>query len=91
MYDRGHPYHALDVNGKLIKQVNAKDGLYPTDTRNLGKEIPIGKGKEDFPSLFKKPKSNGYTGPVIIEREGAEGAQWNKEVIEAKKFLEKLL
>lgn len=91
MYDRGHPYHALDVYGKFIKLVNAKDGLYPTDPRNLGKEVPIGEGKVDFPSLFKKLKANGYTGPVIIEREGAEGTQWNKEVIEAKKFLQELL
>lgn len=91
MYDRGHPYHALDVYGKFVKLVNAKDGLYPTDARNLGKEVPIGEGKVDFPSLFKKLKANGYTGPVIIEREGAEGTQWNKEVVVAKQFLQKLL
>jgi sugar phosphate isomerase/epimerase len=91
MYDRGHPYYSLDVYGKYIKLVNAKDGLYPTDPRNLGKEVPIGEGKVDFPSLFKKLKANGYKGPIIIEREGAEGTQWNKEVVQARKFLENFL
>jgi sugar phosphate isomerase/epimerase len=91
MYDRGHPYYSLDVYGKYIKLVNAKDGLYPTDARNLGKEVPIGEGKVDFPSLFKKLKANGYKGPIIIEREGAEGTQWNKEVVQARKFLENFL
>lgn len=91
MYDRGHPYHALDVYGKFIKLVNAKDGLYPKDPHNLGREAPIGAGKVDFRSLFKKLKANGYTGPVIIKREGIEGTQLNKELIEAKKFLGKLL
>jgi sugar phosphate isomerase/epimerase len=91
MYDRGHPYNALDVYGKYIRLVNAKDGLYPTDPRNLGKEVPIGEGKVNFSSLFRKLKANGYSGSIIIEREGAEGAQWNKEVIEAKRFLQKLL
>jgi sugar phosphate isomerase/epimerase len=91
MYDRGHPYYSLDVYGKYIKLVNAKDGLYPTDSRNLGKEVPIGEGKVGFPSLFKKLKAFGYKGPIIIEREGAQGLQWNREVVQARKFLENLL
>jgi sugar phosphate isomerase/epimerase len=91
MYDRGHPYNSIDVYGKYIKLVNAKDGLYPTDPRNLGKEVPIGEGKVNFASLFQKLRANKYLGPIIIEREGAEGAQWNKEVIEARQFLQKLL
>jgi len=91
MYDRGHPTNSLDVYGKYIKLVNGKDGLYPTDTRNLGKEVQLGQGKVDFPSFIKRLKDIGYKGPVIIEREASNGAQWEKDVLQSKKFLQDLL
>jgi|WetSurMetagenome_2_1015567.scaffolds.fasta_scaffold114115_1 L-ribulose-5-phosphate 3-epimerase len=91
MYDRGHPTNSLDVYGKYIKLVNAKDGLYPTDPRNLGKEVQIGQGKVDFPTFIKKLKGIGYKGPVIIERERGTGEVWDKDVLQAQAFLRVLL
>lgn len=92
LYDRGHPYYALEVYGKWVKLVNAKDGLYPTDPRNLGKEVQIGQGKVDFPSFIRKLKEMDYTGPVIIEREGARNIdQWEKDVSQSKELLKNLL
>ena len=91
MYDRGHPYNALDVYGKYIKLVNAKDGLYPTDPRNLGKEVQIGQGKVDFPSFIKKLKSIGYIGPIIIEHESSKSAEWDNDVRQSREFLEVLI
>lgn len=88
MYDRGHPIHSLDVYGKYVKLVNAKDGIYPTGPRELGKEVMIGQGKVDFPLLLTSLKKIGYDGPLIIEREAAEGREWDKDVKDAKKFLE---
>lgn len=91
MYDRGHPTHALDVYGKYIKLVNAKDGLYPTDPRNLGREVQIGQGRVDFPVFLKKLKESGYTGPKIIEREGSDGKQWETDVCQSRDYLQTLL
>jgi len=91
MYDRGHPFHALDVYGKYVKIVSCKDGVYPVDPRNLGREVQIGQGKVDFPSLIRKLKGTGYKGPVIIEREGAAEGQWEKDVCQSREFLEKLI
>jgi L-ribulose-5-phosphate 3-epimerase len=91
MYDRGHPTNSLDVYGKYIKIVQAKDGLYPVDSRNLGKEVPLGQGKVNFPSFIKKLKSIGYEGSVIIERESSSGGQWEKDVSQSKDFLQVLL
>lgn len=91
MYDRGHPYHSLDIYGKYIMLVNAKDGLYPSDPRNLGKEVQIGYGKVDFPSFISKLKDIGYKGPVIIEREGSKGDAWEKDVRQSREFLRILL
>jgi L-ribulose-5-phosphate 3-epimerase len=90
MYDRGHPVYALEVYGKHLKAVNAKDGLYPTDPRNLGREVPIGKGMVDFPRFIARLKQMSFAGPILIERE-ISGPQLINDVKEAKVFLEKLL
>lgn len=91
MYDRGHPVHAVDVYGDLIKLVNAKDGLYPTGTRELGKEVQVGQGEVNFPLLMKKLKASGYSGEVIIEREATSGLQWEKDVLQSKAYLAELI
>lgn len=92
MYDRGHPYYALDIYGKYVKLVNAKDGVYPTSTRQLGEETQIGHGQVHFPSYIRKLKDIGYQGPVIIEREGAGSAEeWGKDVSQSSRFIQILL
>ena len=89
MYDKGHPIYALDVYGNYLKTVNAKDGLYPTNTRELGKEVQIGKGSVDFPRFIKKLKAQNFAGSILIERETS-GAAWENDVQESQQYLEKL-
>ena len=50
----------VDILGPYIQGVHAKDGLYPTDPRQLGKEVPIGQGKVNFPVLIARLKQIGY-------------------------------
>ena len=69
LYDKGEPVGALDVIGKYVRGLHAKDGLYPTDPKNLGQEVAIGKGKVDFPEVIRKLHKLEYTGPITIERE----------------------
>jgi L-ribulose-5-phosphate 3-epimerase len=69
MYGTGHPADALEVYGKYVRTVNPKDALWPTDPIELGREVPIGEGKVDFPRVFKKLRELNYRGPLIIERE----------------------
>ena len=90
MYDKGHPIYALDVYGEHLKTVNAKDGLYPSSIRQLGKEVPIGYGRVDFPRFIRKLKEMSYSGPVIIERETS-GPQQIADIKASKVYLEKLL
>jgi L-ribulose-5-phosphate 3-epimerase len=90
LYGMGNPVDALDVIGKLVRGMHAKDGFFPTDPRRLGKEVPIGQGKVDFPLLFKKLKALGYKGPVTIEREVSgpkQIADIRKEIV----YLQKLI
>jgi len=69
LYGKANPVDALDVIGKYVRGVHAKDGLYPTNGRELGKETPLGEGKVNYPVLVPKLKSLGFTGALTIERE----------------------
>ena len=48
LYGKANPVDALDILGPLVEGVHAKDGLYPTGPRELGREVPIGQGKVNF-------------------------------------------
>jgi len=90
LYGKGNPLDALDVVGHLVRGTHAKDGLFPTNPRELGEEVPIGKGKANFPLLIPRLKALGYTGPLTIERE-ISGPQQFEDIKMEKDYLEKLV
>jgi sugar phosphate isomerase/epimerase len=90
LYGNGNPVDALDVIGKLVRGVHAKDGFFPTDPKELGKEVPIGQGKVDFPKLIQRLKELGYTGAITIERE-ISGPKQAEDIKRSKAYLEKLV
>ena len=69
MYGKANPVDALDVFGRYVCGVHAKDGEYPTNGRQLGVEKPLGEGRVNFPVLVPRLKALGYTGALTIERE----------------------
>jgi len=70
MYGKANPVDALDVFGQYVRGVHAKDGVYPTTGRALGKEVPLGEGKVDFPTLIGRLKTEfNFAGHLTIERE----------------------
>lgn len=90
MYGKANPTDALDVFGEYVCDVHAKDGAYPTDGKNLGKEHPLGEGRVNFPLLVEKLKSLDYDGTLIIERE-ISGEKQIADIELAKKVLEELI
>lgn len=90
LYGKANPVDAVELLGPYIMGMHAKDGLYPTDIRELGREVPIGQGKVNFPVLIGLLKKAGYQNPVTIERE-VEGAKQTNDILAAKAFLEKLI
>jgi L-ribulose-5-phosphate 3-epimerase len=90
LYGKGNPVDAMDVFGHLVRGTHAKDGLFPTDPRNLGKEVPIGKGRVDFPVLFRRLKEANYTSTITIERE-IEGPRQVEDILQSKVFLQNLI
>jgi len=90
LYGKANPLDAVEVFGSLILGVHAKDGLYPTDTRKLGEEVPIGQGKVDFPGIVARLRKIGYTNPLTIERE-IRGEKQTADILAAKAYLESLI
>ena len=90
LYGKGEAVGALDVLGKYVHGLHAKDGLYPTDPKKLGKEVAIGEGRVDFVSVIERLKALNYTGPITIERE-ISGAEQEADIRASKKFLERLI
>lgn len=90
LYGKGNPLDALDVLGKLVRGTHAKDGLFPTDPKKLGEEVPIGQGKANFPKLIARLKELGYAGPLTIERE-IEGPKQMEDIKKEKAYLERLI
>jgi sugar phosphate isomerase/epimerase len=90
LYGKANPVDALDVFGAYVRGVHAKDGEYPTNGRELGREKPLGQGRVNFPALIGKLKALGYAGALTIERE-ISGEQQTADIIAGKAFLESLI
>ena len=86
LYGKGNPADAILVFGKYIMDTHIKDGFYPTDGRNLGKEAAAGEGLCDFPLIYKRLMECGYKGPFTIERE-IKGDKQIEDIIKARDLL----
>ena len=90
LYGKANPVDAIELLGPYVQGIHAKDGLWPTNPKELGQEVPIGKGKVDFPRIIGRLKELNYRGAVTIERE-ISGPQQAEDVRAAKAYLEKLI
>lgn len=92
LYGKANPVDALDVFGKYVRNLHAKDGRYPVNGHDLGLETPIGQGKVDFYRVFQGLRELGYQGDVIIERELAENSQEQmKGILDARDYLQNII
>jgi L-ribulose-5-phosphate 3-epimerase len=90
LYGKSNPIDALDVFGKYVKGVHAKDAFYPTDPMKLGTEVKVGTGRVRFPEFVKRLGEIGFKGAYIIERE-ISGAQQNRDIRATVRYLQNLL
>lgn len=90
LYGKANPVDALDTFGRYVRDIHGKDGCYPTNGRELGKETALGAGKVNYPAFIARLKEIGYDGPITIERE-ISGDQQIKDILMAKKLLEDLI
>jgi len=90
LYGKANPVDAIALLGPHVQGIHAKDGMYPTDPRNLGKEVPIGQGKVDFPRIIRHLNEINYAGAITIERE-ISGPKQMEDIRAEKTYLEKLI
>ena len=90
LYGKANPVDAIEILAPYVQGIHAKDGLWPTNPRELGKEVPIGKGKVDFLRIIARLKQLNYQGAVTIERE-VSGPEQIEDVRAAKVYLEGLI
>ena len=86
LYGKASPVDALDTFGRWVRNVHVKDGLYPTDPMELGREVKVGEGKVDFPRLLRRLRDFDYRGELIIERE-ITGEQQKKDIRDTVAYL----
>jgi L-ribulose-5-phosphate 3-epimerase len=89
MYGKSNPLDGLKVIGKYVRAVHAKDGKYPTNPYELGKEVPIPEGEVDFPSVISYLKKLNYTGNITIENELS--SRNSEYLLKTKEYLEKII
>lgn len=90
LYGKANPVDAVDILGRHVRSIHAKDGRWPTDPMKLGEEVLIGTGLVDFKTVFTKLHRIGYAGTVTIERE-ISGPQQIADVKQEKVYLERVL
>ncbi|MBR3873610.1 MAG: sugar phosphate isomerase/epimerase [Clostridia bacterium] len=90
LYGKANPVDALDVIGPYVRNLHAKDGVYPTNGKELGKETRLGDGKVDFRALFEKLHQLGYDSWVTIERE-ISGEQQDADIRYATDYLQNII
>ncbi len=89
MYGKANPLDGLKVVGRYVRTLHAKDGLYPVNPNELGKEVPIPEGEVNFPAIISYLKKLGFRGSVTIENELGEH---NRDyLLSTKSYLEKLI
>jgi len=69
LYDMGDPIRAVEILGPDIQSVHVKDARRPKVAGQWGEEVPLGQGEVNIPKFVQALKKNGYTGPLVIERE----------------------
>jgi sugar phosphate isomerase/epimerase len=90
LYGKANPVDAVDILGPHIRSVHAKDGRWPTNPSELGREVLIGTGLVDFRQVITKLHQLGYAGTLTIERETS-GPQQIEDVRQEKVYLERVI
>src|SRR6202521_1292644 len=60
LYGKANPVDAMEILGPYVQGIHAKDGMWPTNPKELGQEVPIGKGRVDFPRIIAQLKKINY-------------------------------
>lgn len=80
LYDMGDPLRAVEILAPDIRSVHLKDARRPTVAGTWGEEVPLGQGEVNIREFVSVLQKNGYSGPLIIEREVGDQAARLRDV-----------
>lgn len=90
LYGVGSPTEAVGLLKNHIGHVHMKDANASARPGvDWGEEVVLGTGQADIPRIVSKLRAQGYTGPLVIEREA--GNQRLADIKEAIKLLKSLV
>jgi len=70
LYGVGEPIEAVQLLKDRIVHVHMKDATWSVKPGDeWGVEVVLGTGEADIPRIVSRLRSNGYAGPLVIERE----------------------
>ena len=90
LYGKANSVDAIRVFGKYVMDTHIKDGFYPTNGKELGREVKVGEGLANVPEVVKLLREVGYQGNYIIERE-ISGEQQTKDILDTLEYLKKII
>lgn len=91
LYDMGDPIRAVEILAPDIRSVHVKDARRPTVPGQWGEEVPLGQGEVNIREFVNALKKNGYTGPLVIEREVGDQAGRLRDVAHGLNYLRECL
>src|SRR5207253_10326061 len=62
LYGKANPVDAIELLGPYVQGIHAKDGQWPTHPKELGQEVPIGKGEVACSRIIARLKGLNYRG-----------------------------
>lgn len=90
LYGKANSADAISVFGKYVMDTHIKDGFYPTNGKQLGRQVKVGEGVANIPEVIRRLQEVGYEGNYIIERE-ISGDQQTLDIIETLEYLKSIL
>ena len=90
IYGTDDPAKLADQLADRIRVIHCKDADPAAPGEKRGKETVLGKGATRFAELLKKLCANGFSGPLIIERELPLGPEQEKDIAEAVKLIKSI-
>ena len=91
LYDMGDPIRAVEILGPDIRSVHVKDAWRPKVAGQWGAEVPLGEGEVNIREFVNALKRNGYSGPLIVEREVGDQAARLRDLAHGLDFLRDVL
>lgn len=90
IYNTDDPADFLAELKSYVQVVHCKDARRPVGDETSGRETVLGQGEAQVAKQLKTLFDNGFTGPLIIERELQPGPEQERDIAEAIQLLKSL-